>query len=115
VARTPENEFTYSKRDKAVADLFLDDAEEMCRVAYAIRAQRLDSRSSRWCSHDSQRSPLHQPAGPGCLGMYLAVAVGPLGWHGDRRNSPCFAGLDTLFWVDRLDGGGVVFQVVPRT
>jgi len=64
----PENEFTYSKRDKAVADLFLDDAEDMCRVAYAIRAQRLDSRSSRWCSHDSQRSPLHQPAGPSCLG-----------------------------------------------
>jgi hypothetical protein len=29
--------------------------------------------------------------------------------------SPYFAGLDALFWVDRLDGGGVVLQVVPRT
>jgi hypothetical protein len=53
--------------------------------------------------------------GPAASGMYVAVAVGPLGWHGDRRNSPCFPGLDALFWVDRLDGGGVVFQVVPRT
>jgi hypothetical protein len=47
--------------------------------------------------------------------MYVAVAYGPLGWHGGIGNSPYFAGLDTLFWVDRLDGGGVVFQVVPRT
>jgi hypothetical protein len=39
--------------------------------------------------------------------MYVAVAVGPLGWHGGRGESPYFAGLDALFWVDRLDGGGL--------
>ena len=48
-------------------------------------------------------------------GMYVAAAVGPLGWHGGIKNSPYFAGLDALLWVDRLDGGGVVLQVVPRT
>ena len=26
-------------------------------------------------------------------GMYVAVAVGPLGWHGGIKNSPYFAGL----------------------
>jgi hypothetical protein len=53
--------------------------------------------------------------GPAASGMYVAVAVGPLGWHRGIGNSPYFAGLDALFWVDRLDGGGVVLQVVPRT
>jgi hypothetical protein len=47
--------------------------------------------------------------------MYVAVAVGPPGWHGGIKNSPYFAGLDALFWADRLDGGGVVLQLVPRT
>jgi hypothetical protein len=47
--------------------------------------------------------------------MYVEVAVGPLGWHGGIKNSPYFAGLDALFWVDRLDRDGVVLQVVLRT
>ena len=32
-----------------------------------------------------------------------------------QRLDPCFAGFDALFLVNRPDGGGVVFQVVPRT
>jgi hypothetical protein len=53
-------------------------------------------------------SPLQ--ASDSASGMYVAVAVGPLGWHGGIKNSPYFAGLDALLWVDRLDGGGVVLR-----
>src|SRR5690349_13749584 len=37
------------------------------------------------------------------------MAVGPLRWHGGIGNSPYSVG-STRFWVDRLDGDGVVLQ-----
>jgi hypothetical protein len=58
-------------------------------------------------------SPLR--ASDSASAIYVMVAVGSPGWHGGIKNGPYFAGLDALFWVDRLDGGGVVLQVVPRT
>jgi hypothetical protein len=46
-----------------------------------LRAQRPDSRPSSRCSHGSQRSPLHQPAGPSqasthCSGLIASMEPG---------------------------------------
>ena len=48
-----------------------------CLNRPVLRAQRPDSRPNRSCSHGSQRSPLHQPAGPGRLGKYEARSKSP--------------------------------------
>jgi hypothetical protein len=115
VARTPENEFTYSKRERRWATC---SSTTLSRCAgsptlYGCNASTADPVAGVAMTANDHLSTSQQ--GPAASGMHVAVAVGPLGWHGDRRNSPCLAGLDTLFWVDRLDGGGVVFRVVPRT
>src|ERR1700733_11557360 len=50
-----------------------------------------------------------------CLGNVRGGGGWPAGWARWYQEQPLLRRPDALFWVDRLDGGGVVLQVVPRT
>jgi hypothetical protein len=50
-----------------------------------------------------------------CLGNVRGGGGWPARLARWYQEQPLLRRPDALFWVDRLDGGGVVLQVVPRT
>jgi hypothetical protein len=61
-----------------------------------LRTQRPDSRPVAGVATTTNDHVPTSQQGLAASGMYVVVAVGPLGWHGGRGNGLYFAGLDTL-------------------